>query len=269
MPGSFPIAQEMCNGTSVGTSASSGTALTGGANNTKGAYTQLVASSALDTRMIAVSIQESANTTTHAYVDIAVGAAASEKVIISNLFVEGSTNGTNGTCYLFPVNVPAGTRFSARAQNGSAATDGPNVNLTLFDGNFDVEGFAGIDDLGTVTATTQSSLLTASATINTKGAYTQLVASTARDYAGFYLRPTFPSSGTGVQHNLFDVAIGAAGSEQVVVPNIQCGSTSKPATPQFLGPFWVPIPAGTRVAARTQSDTASSTMGLILYGIYQ
>jgi hypothetical protein len=263
------LSPEWCNGNSVGVSSSSGTALTGGANNVKGSYTQITASAPSDVRAIAVSLQETTNSTTHCFVDIAVGASGSEKVIISNLMVEGSTNGSTGTDYLLPVNVPAGTRISARAQNGSAVADGPAVNLTLFDGGFLSEGFAGVDDIGSVTATTFGSLLTASATVNTKGAYTQLVASTAVDYDGFWFRPSAPSSGTAAQQNLLDIAIGGSGSEIVIVPNIQINCVTKPAFPMFFGPLWIPIPAGTRLSARIQSATGSATAGLQLYGIYK
>lgn len=272
MSGGFPlIGLEICNGSDFGTvtTSSNGTALTGGANNTKGSYTQLTASTTLDICALAVCLQETNNTTRHCAVDIAVGASGSENVIISNLFVEGGTNGANGQDYLFPINIPAGTRISARAQNGSATADGPTANVVGFDGSFGQTGSAGIDAIGYLSATTYGTLLTASATANTKGSYVQLSASTPVDYAGFWIRPSLPSGGAGATAGLVDLAIGASGSELVILPNFQVCCVQPPATPHFLGPFWIPIPAGTRIAARMQATAASATCGLHLYGAYR
>src|SRR5512138_3447198 len=52
---------------------------------------------------------------------------------------------------------------------------------------------------------------------NVKGAYSQLIASTPFDVAGLLFFCTIVSAGTPY---LMDIAIGGAGSEQVVVPNL-------------------------------------------------
>ena len=272
MPGGFPLGPDLCNGTSYGVDLTNsvGTALTGGASNTKGSYTQLVAATTFDACWIMVSIKETSNSTTHCAVDIAIGAGGSEKVILSNLMVEGSTNGTSGANSLFPCNIPAGTKISARAQNGGAVADGPTVSIILFDGGFtQFEGAAGADDIGFVSATTYGSLITASASANTKGSYTQLVAATARDYIGFVLYFGAPSTGAGASRGLYDIAIGSIGSEIVIVPNIGANAVQVNSKPAYSGPFFINIPAGTRIAARMQADTGSQAGGMVLYGIYQ
>lgn len=275
MPGGFPIELEACQGTDQGTDTANsiGTALTGGTSNTKGSYTQLIASSAVDACWIMVCLKETGNATNRCAVDIAIGAAGSEKVIISNVLVEGSTNGFNGTNCLFPCQIKAGSRISARAQNQSATADGPNVSVILFDGAMShAEGTAGVDDIGFVSGSTAGTLITASASANAKGSYAQLNASTSRDYLGFIIRISVATSGTPADRALLDIAIGASGSEIVIVPNIpiSCAAGGSSGIQSiFMGPFFVPIPAGTRIAARIQADAASNTTGLMLHAIYK
>lgn len=64
-------------------------------------------------------------------------------------------------------------------------------------------------------------------------------------------------------NNLADLAIGASGSEQVIVNNlIHCGFSGHKNSP-----FQLPliIPAGTRVAVRQQSTASSTWLGCSLY----
>lgn len=91
------------------------------------------------------------------------------------------------------------------------------------------------------------------ATANTKGAWIQVIASTPQDYTGLWVQ----LRGATANYSLFDIGIGAAGSEIVVAPNLFCGP--KPVSDSFGSLFTIPqsIPAGTRVAVRAQSDGAS------------
>ena len=103
--------------------------------------------------------------------------------------------------------------------------------------------------------------VTASATIHTKGAWTQLVASTASTSALAIL--TFGNVGAVATDTstLVDIGIGGAGSETVIIPDIACGGHS-------VGPCtWVPIriPAGSRVAARCQSLVSSKSITVRMY----
>ena len=102
---------------------------------------------------------------------------------------------------------------------------------------------------------TYAATITASGSANTKGSYTQLVASLSRSCIGVILQ----LRGNSAAYVLFDLAIGAGGSEQVVVPNIS-GSVSL-ASNGMLGLF-IPLslPAGTRVAARCQAGSGSQTI---------
>lgn len=106
-------------------------------------------------------------------------------------------------------------------------------------------------------------LLTAPGANNTKGAWTEVSASTPFDAAGFWVN-VYHTGTTGFQ--LLDIGIGGSGSETVLLPD---WPLFRPAMPWGLGSQWIPlrIPAGSRVAARYQaSGFAGATMkiGMVL-----
>lgn len=277
MPGGFPAGPELCNANDQGTvSASSrGTAVTGG-NGSYGSYVQLVASTPNDACVILVSIQTNAgsNSAFMQSVKIAIGGAGSEKDIIPDLTLTAPSSGYATENYLFPVGIPAGTRIAAAGYT-IGGTDSIYVQVILFDGAFaNLEGVAGVDSIGWASGK-GTSVTTGAA--NTKGSYAQLSASTSRDYIGFIIGfddgdAAFTSTTTTA---VFDIAIGAGGSEQIIVPNylaglVQSGSSAGTFMAGDPSPFIaIPIPAGTRVAVRAQAIAATQTFGVTLYGVYQ
>jgi hypothetical protein len=271
MAGGFPLGLEICNGKSgVLAAGSSGIAITAsGSTNTKGAYTTLIASTAFDACWMGVTIDVTSGTGTF-LVDIAIGAAASEKVVVNNL--AGCAAFVNEICsfYFFPITVPAGTRISARGQSNTASA-GCNVAVQLFDGSFtQMEGAAGVDSIGALTASSHGTTITAGAS-NTKGSYTSLGV-TARDYMGLLIgldNQVSPSTDT---HFLLDIALGAGGSQQVIIPDV-AGFWDNVAyaapLPASWGPYFISVPNGTNLWARCQTGSGSSTIDVSVYGIYQ
>ncbi len=281
MPGGFPLGLEICNGISVGSTLT--TTLPTLTNttviNTKGAYTQLVGSTASDACFIIVDIFGWAATATSGSVDIAVGAAGSEQVIIADLVISNSFL-SQASHYCFPVNIPAGTRLSARSQVNQTATNGIYVSVVLFDGAFtNNEGYAGVDGIGFVSGTSAGTSIDPGATANTKSAYVQLTASTARDYMGFAINTDIAGDTVSSVFPAWylDISIGAAASEKDIVPNlyilgISAGASNVCAQDGPTAVIPIPIPSGTRISARAQciSNNASARkIGVVVYGVYQ
>lgn len=268
MAGGYPgISWDVCNGTDIGTDTanSRGTALTA-TRGSYGSYTQLIASTAADAGWCELAFTCGTISNNGGAVKLAVGGAGSEKDILVDLTL--STFGSlAATRVSFPICIPAGTRVSAAAQCFNAGGETAYyVNAQLYDGGFGSnEGIAGYDSVGFNTANAVGTVITASATPNTKGSYTQLIASTPRDYCGIFIGPDMNTAQT-VAQLLLDIAIGAGGSEVVIVPN-----WSQPPFSDKMARGFVPvsIPAGTRIAARCQSPTASATIGLSLITAYQ
>lgn len=103
--------------------------------------------------------------------------------------------------------------------------------------------------------------VTAGGTAHTKGAWTALIASTPYDAYGIWIGIDGIHASAAATAYLVDIGVGPAGSERVIVPNLNVWGAD--ATAAGLNPhqFWFPvyIPAGSRIAARSQSVTANKT----------
>jgi len=278
MPGASPLGQEICNGTSVGANGATslGTSVSPSATaNTKGSYAQLAASTGIDACLMIVEVAPTSGLGAYS-IDIAIGGAGSEVVIAPNLVVQNAFSLTIPHVFVVPVQIPAGTRIAARCQSATASDSAIAVTAQLFAGSFSqMEGAAGVEAIGFVSASTQGTTIDAGGTANTKGAYVQLTASAARDYVGFFFVVDNLNANSSLSSNaqLLDIAIGGAGSEVVIEPNYQIrrNNSGIAVLPPVSPIFAAPIPAGSRIAARSQSETNSSpsrSVGLTLYGIY-
>lgn len=104
----------------------------------------------------------------------------------------------------------------------------------------------------------ESSSATASrGAANAKGAYIQLLAATAFPYTSVTLQGV--ASGGGGQTYLIDLAVGGAGSEQVIVPNVLLDSARSIFSAALNITIPVAIPAGVRVSARVQEAGGAGT----------
>lgn len=275
MSGGFPFHSEFCNWQDIANDATYGTY--GGVtvncgNASKGSWTQLIASAASDIEALQIYTLGPQNTVFTSLLDLGIGAAGSEVPIISNLFVPSNTGfGALISTPILPFSIPAGTRISARGQ-ASGAGEGIVTSLRVADGGWGQGGFAGVDGIGADTINTRGTLVT-SGTALTKGSWTQIVASAARDYAGFFLTPGPQSGSDGVtasQPVNIDIGIGAAGSEVILVPDIM-GTSFAAATTQIIPAlmFWTPIPAGSRIALRWENASANITKSFVINGVYK
>lgn len=276
MPGGLPIGLELANASETGTTGGTtfGTKVTGSATaNTKGSYTTIIASTPSDTCwMIVRAIIDSS--VADIALDIAVGASGQEVVLVNNLMITIDRGTDQFFTYSFPIQIPAGTRVAGRAQSNPGGL-GVDVSIVLLDGAFtQMEGSAGVDSVGFVAASTRGTAVTPGAS-TTKGSYAQLIASTARDYIGFLLEvdaqgTSFPASS---YVGYVDIAIGASGSEKIILPNCPVILSASGNATVAIWPdsfVSVPIPAGSRVAARANTILNSAvTFGLTLYGVYQ
>jgi hypothetical protein len=203
--------------------------------------------------------------------DIGIGPAGSQIVLIPNVN-QGQPSGTPQTNiiifqHVIPVSIPAGTIIWARAAvNVASSTPHLACSCSPINAAFgsDLE-FAGVDAIG-VTATGKGTALTGAA--NAKGAYVSLIPATARNYCGFFL--TFDYAGTvGSVDTQIDLAIGASGSQHIIVPDLVIGPNVgfSAVDCEFLP---IPIPAGTQIWARSaNNDGSTSKIGVSLYGVYQ
>ena len=118
---------------------------------------------------------------------------------------------------------------------------------------------------GADTSDSAATQITTSGTANTKGSYTEIIASTGFDASAFLW---FTEGKITSESYLLDLALGAAGSEQVLVADFPSKSRSDTSFELFTSGFELPIPEGSRIAVRGQSVSASSTLdtSIILLG---
>ena len=239
------------------TNSGRGTALTyGGALNTKGAWVQLVASTARDSQGFWVYVWPDTGATGFTSVDIGIGAAASETVIAPDLFHGKQTLNCGMTRIFIPLSIPAGTRVAARAQT-SVANQTPYVHISLCTGELAVHGRA--TTYGFTAASTTGVTLDPGGSAYTKGSYAEIAASTSNDIKSFYVLMTGDGTDGGTSRIALDVAVGAAASEVIIVPDHVAYSYTGGINEVALGPFYHAIPAGSRIAARVSATNATVT----------
>lgn len=246
------------------------TSITSGAANTKGSYAELLASSAVDAHSIILYVAESASTSIESFlIDLAVGAAASEQIIIPNFqYNQRSLYGEKVVSFIrLPFPIPAATRISARCQSATASAVVRMAVMVVSGSNDEIIGK--VYDYGTLTASSAGTSINAGASANTKGSWTELVASSA-ELKGLFVT-IGPIAGGAQDAGFFlDIGIGAAASEQVIIPNLHLWvETDGSLISQGVWPiFWVPVPAASRIAARVQCTTADATYRIVRVAAY-
>lgn len=267
MSGGFPLLGSLANASTYTLAPS-----TPGANNTKGSWAQIVAALPFDVGAVLLPVPCFYNTSITA-LDIGIGASGSEQVIINNIVGSCQASYITFGEVLLPISIKAGTRVACRIQTTDTTANAiqPPFNITFFDASF-VSPIAAsvVDSIGFQSASTQGTTVTSGS--GSKGSYAALTAATSYDYAGFFLafdpQTAFNAQAFTVA---VDIAIGASGSEKIILPDRSCslrpGSAFSSGTISPL--FAIPIPAGSRIAARAAASSSGAAMGITLYGLRQ
>lgn len=212
-----------------------------------------------------------------AHVDLSIDdGGGNKKIILTDWLVSNGGIAFRDPAIYLPIPVRAGEQVYGRAQSG--ATGGQNIDVDLLGvaHGFIFPGSHGrITTYGADETDSGGTSVDPGGTVNTKGSWAQLTASTDNDISWLMIAiGNARLSRTGAVHGLLDVGIGAGGSEKIILPDLphRTGTTSdmnKPG-PSLFGPFAVEIPAGTRLAARRQADSNNATdrlVDIVLYGI--
>lgn len=241
------------------------------APHVKGIYTQLIAATSFEADGLLVMLDDCVAVTDY-LLDIALGSAGNEVVILTNLLVSGGTGAlVYGGQYQFPVKIPVGSRLSARCQatTGGAAV---RVSALLFgQGVLPGEPITIVDAYGLNTAATQGTNIDPGGVANTKGAWVAL--STSTRILSRFLTLAIGNQLNGVRSSqswLVDIGLGGAGSEQVVIPNLvlNCSTSPDIVVPQTYNQIPFTIPIGSRLSVRAQSDGIDATDRLFDAALY-
>jgi hypothetical protein len=196
-----------------------------GSANTKGAWTELIASTGFDAEAIAVRI-EGPNSAKTIAVDIGIGVTDSEVVLIPDIISSaGLSAGSaqNGPFCVFPLSIKAGTRISVRSQSSTTPSNDLRCAVYLIGQGFNrSSGLALVDTYGvTTTSATNGTVYDPGGTADTKGGWTQIVASTTRDISALMIIATNNENAAMTNAGwFFDVGVGASAAEKIIIPDL-------------------------------------------------
>lgn len=253
---------------------SRGTPITA-AGPSKGSWVEIAASISFDYSAVIInSCSEAVGSNKLYLIDVGVGVSGNERVVIEDLFLDASkVQGHMGKNFVLPIGIASGARIAIRVQCAGGGFVTNHIVIGLAGGFLFQPGFSRLlawGETGGVRGTT----VDPGAVLNTKGSWTEIIASTFKDIGGLMIVIGDDNSGTksGTTRCLVDLAIGASGSELIILADLanMAGTGVDQRRPRLLGPVPIDIPAGTRIAARAQSSqvsTGSRELDMIVYGL--
>lgn len=250
----------------VASSTSDPAVVTSGASaNTMGSWTELTASTSYNAFGLTVlvrSVSFLAGTNGSSYMDIGVGGAGSERVIVEGIQFGFSVG--NFSAFV-PVFIPAGSRVCARIRSAYVAFGVATQILLQQDQG---AAWCRSTTYGVVTASSGGTALTAPGGANTKGAWTQITSSTTAPIR--FLLPTIqPANSNNLTaiDALFDIGVGGSGSEVPVLSNLSHRQTADEAQTAPVTGVFVSIPTGSRLVARYAADSTAQPPRITLIGV--
>lgn len=243
--------------------------------NTKGSWTEIVTASTFNASAITVYVQSARGTGDYLF-DIGIGASGSEQVLFSNLSVSlgcPSCEESFSFALRLPVAIPSGTRISARAQ-GTNTTSYRKVRLGIGLDSSNASSGGNLITIGANTTDSGGVEIDPGGVADTKGSWIEISSATSED-----IKKVFFCFGNKENTSFrngrwkIDIGIGAAASEQVIIPDIPMiadtqGSLALLPNPSLM--YNIYIPAGTRIAVRAACDDTGATdrlFDIIMYGI--
>lgn len=242
------------------TSDSTGVTVTSGTAPNYGSYVEITSSTGIACEEITVHVvPTSIGGGVTSILEIASGPASSE-VPLFELPLIGSSGGADQYYTVtFPYSISSGTRLAARLK-ASSGTRTADVSVAISSDNSYGTGLAAtlIGQSGT-----QGTTIDPGGTANTKGSWTELVASSPHDFDFLYVLVGNNANSVATAASwLIDIGTGAAASETVAIEDVphlvtifEAGFT--------VYPIRAPIASGTRIAARAQCSITDATDRLI------
>lgn len=242
-----------------------------GSSHTPGAWVELTASSPFDAVGIWVDVTGTASSGRPYMIDIGVGAAASEVVVVPSVYIQHTLREASGI--MIPVAIPAGSRISARAQvnNSTTRTITASARLVSVCDNIPWEVASTVQTYGVNAGSTQMTPCDPGGVADTL-VWTELSASTSHRIRQL----SFVVAMTGVNQALSDarfrisIGTGGSGSEVAVIPDVFvfASALADHVVPAAHGPFQVDIPSGTRLVAGVRSSNIDASDRLIDVGVW-
>lgn len=239
-----------------------------GSNNTKGSWVEIHAGLTKDVYGLNLNIL-GWPLNRDMLLDIGVGAAGSETVLVSNIQHSSVPAAAYATgCVTIPIFIRRGTRIAMRSQ-AHVATAAPQIVTHFQHLNPYRRLYRHSETWGANTAVSGGTTVDPGAVANTLGSWTQLVASSSRRMRAFIVCcGNMSNSARSTYSWQFEVGVGGAGSEVAFAKGgLWSQTVNDYVTPQFYGPFWADVPAGSRVSVRSQCSGTDATDRLVYFSV--
>ena len=250
-----------------------------GANAKNATYTQLIATTTYASYGIMVQLaglQTTASTNQRCLVDIALGGAGAEVVIIPNLtcgnVADYVASSAQGVSYFFPIYIPAGVRVAATSQ-ASTGADVVNVAVRLFQHPMGAGGWFGSRVTAYGADTTNSRGTSVTPAQNAFTTVTQIVASTTYPIRYMQMGYDLLSDTTGASTRMLAKIIGGA-SAVTLVDMLPLKESTTIEAVNFtdanfiLSRLMFNLPAASDLRVAISRDAATpEARGVILYGV--
>lgn len=238
-----------------------------GSNNTKGSYTEVIASTAFECNWAEIMVNGTSSSAGRQYLwDLATGAGGAETIIVPNIMAQGGFQSVRSGAGMIPLplKIAASTRIAARCQCSTASTTLQIAIILRATG--DMEGIDSYTNYGADTATSGGVAIDPGGSANTKGAYSEITSSTSA-ITQYIIKMGTTGGNTQPASvlTLYDIATGAAASEVVLIPDLYTNHYNGGGVNGLA--CWQPmahamatyIAASTRIAIRASCSITDAT----------
>jgi hypothetical protein len=226
-----------------------------------------------------ISLKMRANLNNVSYlVDIGIGPAGAEEVVVENLLMSGAGTGggaSSSSVYpMLPVSIPPGTRVVMRSQCTTGATSLSYAGMLLGTGEVQRQSGRRVENAGGLPATSLGTSIDPGGSANTKPTtFTTLLGETTIPWDALVV--AIGNNNNGARTTgwwAIDIAVGPPGGEEIILPDLSLVAVS--TNDWFTWLTWAPwpcrVPVGSRISARAQSSITDATdrlFGLAVYGL--
>jgi hypothetical protein len=228
--------------------------------NTKGSYVELVSAANNTTpinNMFSIGFDLVTGTQADFLVDIAIGGAGSEVVIIDNIWVK--TNTIEATSGIFEAlnEVPAGVRISARCQSNISSGVIPVYLMVSSRSLAQSSRPQRVTTYG-ANASTTDGVVVARAAVGVFGSWVEITASTTNRIKGFIVASHRKGLSWSNGKITYEVGVGSAGNEEIIYAGHNISVNSSEMASDFFSPaILVAVAKGERLAIRALADVAN------------
>lgn len=233
-----------------------------------GAWTEVHAGVPTDIDRLTVCCVSStaiSNASSSMLLDIGVGPAGAEVAVIESMPTGFNPSGRPVLAVL-PCSIAEGSRVAYRTRGESTRTSWGVDFDTVFGVTTGMQT-ANPVAFGADTATCAGVTIDNPPTTNTKGAWTEIIASTPARLKGIHIGPGINGTASAANSTcLVDIGAGPAGNETVIVSDVPMYVSTSETVTRPISLVACDIPPGERVSAR-YSRTATQRLDLILHGV--